>query len=159
MYLIPYAMIQRFLANRFSGDKAMAEPSSIMIPLPLFRRLLQQTLEKQPFDEIAYLDANPDVASAVRRGEIESGHKHYVQDGYFEGRAGGPDMFDEAWYFRTNADVSRSVRAGLYPSGKVHFHSAGVQEFRAPTAAAETDMRLWKGMLSSASAEVREAAE
>lgn len=156
MYLIPYAMIQRFLAKRSdSGNNSMVDENNITIPLPLFRRLIQQALENQNFNEISYLDANPDVASALRRGEIESAHHHYVQNGYFEGRVGGPDMFDEAWYFKTNADVSRSVRAGLYSSGKAHFHSAGVQEFRPPAAAAESDMQLWKAMLTSTSIEER----
>ena len=40
----------------------------------------------QDFDETAYLAANADVAAAVRRGEIDSGSKHYELYGRYEGR-------------------------------------------------------------------------
>ncbi|WP_042446934.1 hypothetical protein [Azospirillum sp. B510] len=39
--------------------------------------------------ERAYLDANPDVAAAVRNKQISSGYAHYVQQGRAEGRQGG----------------------------------------------------------------------
>ena len=39
-----------------------------------------------PFDEKFYLDANPDVAEAVRSGTFGSGYEHYVQFGASEGR-------------------------------------------------------------------------
>lgn len=39
------------------------------------------------FDEIAYLDANPDVAAAVVRGEFTSGEDHYARFGKFESRS------------------------------------------------------------------------
>ncbi|MBP2303227.1 hypothetical protein [Azospirillum picis] len=39
--------------------------------------------------EKGYLAANPDVAAAVRNGEITSGYTHYVQFGRAEGRGGG----------------------------------------------------------------------
>ncbi|ALG75616.1 hypothetical protein VY88_28995 [Azospirillum thiophilum] len=39
--------------------------------------------------ERAYLAANPDVAAAVRNGQVSSGYAHYVQHGRAEGRGGG----------------------------------------------------------------------
>lgn len=39
------------------------------------------------FDEAAYLAAWPDVAAAMRRGEIKSAFVHYVLIGHREGRA------------------------------------------------------------------------
>jgi hypothetical protein len=39
--------------------------------------------------ERAYLAANPDVAAAVRNGQLSSGYAHYVQQGRAEGRRGG----------------------------------------------------------------------
>lgn len=39
--------------------------------------------------ERAYLAANPDVAAAVRNGQLSSGYAHYVQQGRAEGRHGG----------------------------------------------------------------------
>jgi len=42
------------------------------------------------FNEAAYLRANPDVAAAVREGQLASGTAHYEQYGRFEGRLLGP---------------------------------------------------------------------
>lgn len=39
--------------------------------------------------ERAYLAANPDVAAAVRNGQLSSGYAHYVRQGRAEGRRGG----------------------------------------------------------------------
>ena len=39
--------------------------------------------------ERSYLAANPDVAAAVRAGQLSSGYAHYVQHGRAEGRPGG----------------------------------------------------------------------
>lgn len=41
------------------------------------------------WQEEAYLAANPDVAIAVRRGQLSSGYAHYVEFGRAEGRTGG----------------------------------------------------------------------
>lgn len=38
------------------------------------------------FDEAAYLDNNPDVASAVESGEFRNGYSHYIRYGRSEGR-------------------------------------------------------------------------
>jgi SAM-dependent methyltransferase len=50
----------------------------------LFGRLALATDEN--FDEAAYLAANPDVAAAVRTGEIKSGLEHFKNFGAREGR-------------------------------------------------------------------------
>jgi hypothetical protein len=38
------------------------------------------------FDEGSYLDANPDVADAVKAGVTKSGHQHFIEFGHKEGR-------------------------------------------------------------------------
>jgi hypothetical protein len=43
-----------------------------------------------PFNELAYLEANPDVEAALRRGELESGFQHWTQTGRQEGRPLAP---------------------------------------------------------------------
>jgi FMN phosphatase YigB (HAD superfamily) len=40
-----------------------------------------------PFDETEYLRLHPDVQDAIERGDVESGHKHYVLYGRAENRA------------------------------------------------------------------------
>jgi hypothetical protein len=44
------------------------------------------TLPTDPFDEAYYLEANPDVAAAVRAGVFTTGHQHYLMHGKAEGR-------------------------------------------------------------------------
>src|ERR1017187_6801040 len=41
---------------------------------------------KENFDERGYLAANPDVAAAVERGEVESGRRHFEVFGWNESR-------------------------------------------------------------------------
>lgn len=38
------------------------------------------------FDETSYLAANPDVADAVQKGQLQSGYQHFLLFGRFEGR-------------------------------------------------------------------------
>lgn len=47
------------------------------------------TAQPTGWRERAYLSANPDVAAAVRSGQLSSGYAHYVQQGRAEGRRGG----------------------------------------------------------------------
>ena len=42
------------------------------------------------FDEAGYLDANPDVAAAVRAGKSSSGAEHYARVGVYENRSTNP---------------------------------------------------------------------
>jgi|SRR5580658_823762 SAM-dependent methyltransferase len=48
--------------------------------------VMEQLATQENFDERAYLAANPDVAAAVERGNLESGRKHFQAFGYKEGR-------------------------------------------------------------------------
>src|SRR4051812_29168148 len=47
---------------------------------------LASTSFAKPFDENAYLEANPDVAQAVTNGEFRSGQHHYQLHGHRERR-------------------------------------------------------------------------
>jgi hypothetical protein len=51
---------------------------------------MQKDVEPIPFNELAYLTANPDVDAAVRSGSLESGFEHWLQHGRAEGRAIAP---------------------------------------------------------------------
>src|SRR5579864_1809271 len=48
--------------------------------------IMEPLATMENFDEHAYLAANPDVAEAVKRGEAESGRKHFEVYGHKEGR-------------------------------------------------------------------------
>src|SRR5271165_4944119 len=64
------------LLPRRPGDQKRATASAEALPEPI----------DQDFDEAAYLHAYPDVAAAVRRGEVKSGFEHYVAAGRAERR-------------------------------------------------------------------------
>jgi len=48
--------------------------------------VMDAPVTQENFDEGAYLAANPDVAAAVRRGEVKSGRAHFAAYGRREGR-------------------------------------------------------------------------
>jgi len=86
------------------------------------------------FDEIAYLQANPDVAEALNRGDFSSGLQHYEQFGFSENRDGVG--FDEQFYLDFNPDVADAVSRGDFLGGFQHYQLFGVAEGRAPVASA-----------------------
>lgn len=65
-----------------------------------------------PFDEKAYLLANPDVAQAVANGSVPSGTHHYEVAGKFEGRPLSPSQSRNA-IVRAELDVTgRGIELG-----------------------------------------------
>jgi GT2 family glycosyltransferase/glycosyltransferase involved in cell wall biosynthesis len=69
------AQVERFLA----ADWDSLQEFQVIAPPP----------NVPSFDEATYLDANPDIAWAMRRG-LRSAREHWDHHGMFEGRAGGP---------------------------------------------------------------------
>lgn len=47
---------------------------------------MDSLVTEETFEESAYLASNPDVAAAVKRGDLESGRKHFKVFGHKEGR-------------------------------------------------------------------------
>lgn len=93
------------------------------------------------YGEEAYLRCNPDVAIALRRGQITSAYDHFLQFGRYEnritnGRCNGngdsrpPRWFNEREYLRCNPDVRQAVRRGQMPSGWYHYQTFGRRENR-----------------------------
>lgn len=56
------------------------------VVLPMLQRLEVTVPPPHDFDENGYLHAHPDVAGAVRKGELKSGFMHYLLHGRNEGR-------------------------------------------------------------------------
>ncbi len=79
------------------------------------------------FDEDFYLTAYPDVASAIRRGNIKSACDHYQRFGRYEGRY---PVFNEASYLQKNPDVADAVRRDKIRSGYEHWRKFGRYENR-----------------------------
>jgi hypothetical protein len=90
------------------------------------------------FNEELYLQANPDVAQAVARGQFASGRMHYNRHGRHEGRPLRPDTlpaptvggFNEELYLLANPDVAQAVARGQFSSGRQHYNRHGRHEGR-----------------------------
>ncbi|RBM06012.1 hypothetical protein NJLHNGOC_11040 [Novacetimonas cocois] len=137
--MLPYSIISQFVED---------DRENVVISRKLFRLLLSGYLRSLPFDEQAYLAANPDVDAAIHRGELDSSEDHFVNVGFFEGRDTGGSEFDEKWYLKNNPDVAASVRRGDWVSGKDHWQMVGRAEFRAPSKAFVAIYDTWRAFLS-----------
>jgi glycosyltransferase involved in cell wall biosynthesis len=92
------------------------------------------------FDELTYLEYNPDVRAAVMQGAISCGYEHWIEHGQQEGRlsstraqpaqGNAPPDWNELRYLRNNPDVAAAVRTGIYSSGYDHWIQHGEQEAR-----------------------------
>lgn len=92
------------------------------------------TTQPTGWRERAYLAANPDVAAAVRNGQISSGYAHYVQQGRAEGRRGG---FVEQVRKPAEAQPAGSTPAEVPPAAQpAPVQAAPVQASPAQTAPA-----------------------
>lgn len=83
-------------------------------------------------DEAWYLKENPDIAEAVKSGAVSSARRHFIDDGYLEGRLPFPIQIDEKWYLEHNPDVAEGVRRGTLASAQRHFIDSGYREGRLP---------------------------
>lgn len=147
MYVPHYdALLNSIGTSRAELDGA----SEVSVPLGLFKFLMQLAVTSADFNEAGYLKANPDVAEAIRKGEIESARLHYIGFGYFEGRLGATPEVDEKWYLRSYPDVGSAVKAGQLQSGSQHFSMVGASEGRSPSVRYENDAAQWKKVLQPA---------
>lgn len=97
-----------------------------------FVKLLKLLIAGIEVDEAWYLRTYEDIAKAIREGTIASARRHFIDDGYFEGRLPFPIRVDERWYLQHNADIADSVRKGVVPNGQTHFDEDGYREGRLP---------------------------
>jgi hypothetical protein len=147
MYVPPYDAV----LNTVGLSRAeMENAADVTIPAPLFRFLMQLAVAHSDFNEAGYLQANPDVAEALRSGSIESARLHYVGFGYFEGRRGATPDVDENWYLQTYPDVGSAVKTGRIASASEHFSVVGASEGRSPNVRYTQDAEQWKRILKAA---------
>jgi hypothetical protein len=140
MYMLPLNVL---LENLGLTPEQFRDSQHVTVPTPLLKFLLQAALLQSDFDEKSYLEANSDVAEAVRRGRVKSARVHYLTTGYLECRNGGHPAVDEGWYLSTYQDVGKAVRAKKTDSATVHFAETGAREFRAPGASYVKDAVTW----------------
>jgi hypothetical protein len=106
----------------------------VVIPESLFKALLLAALESVEVNEHWYLEQNPDVRESVRDGRIASARKHFITQGYVEGRLPHAITVDEEYYADSNPDLREALHKGAIRSLAQHFLETGRFEGRAPSA-------------------------
>jgi hypothetical protein len=126
-YLPPFDLIRRSVEiSTVKGELRVS------VSYDDFVRILQLLISGIAVDEDWYRAEYPDIARAIQEGKIESAKRHFVDDGYFEGRRPFPMDVDERWYLQENPDVAESIRKGVVGSGQQHFTEDGYREGRLP---------------------------
>jgi hypothetical protein len=97
-----------------------------------FVKIIKLLLAGTEVDEQWYLRQYDDVRTAIESGEIISAKKHFVEDGYFEGRVPFPMSVDDDWYLSQYPDVAAGIRDGTIGSAGQHFADDGYREGRYP---------------------------
>ncbi len=100
------------------------------ILLPILREILEVAASKLPFDEDFYLSTYPDVRAAYNSGQIADLRRHFVEEGYFEGRFGAKPNVDEGFYTDTYPDVAGAIANKEVGSALEHYMNAGAAEGR-----------------------------
>ncbi|MGF9759448.1 hypothetical protein AAII07_30055 [Microvirga sp. 0TCS3.31] len=150
--------LNAFLQNMNISAEEFNSADQLTVPADLFRFMMQLLLTAGSFNEAGYLRDNPDVADAVRNGQVRSARLHYIGYGFFEGRAGATPDVDEAWYREAYPDIDAAIRAGHIKSAAEHFIMAGAAEGRSPNPRAQQDAYQWKAAFGRLSDTENEAA-
>ena len=133
-------------AMRINRDRLNSR-SKIAIDARLLRTLIQAIIVHLPFSAEFYQATYPDIALAAAAGHIPDLHRHFVETGFFEGRAGAPPQVDEPFYRALNADVAQAIARGDVGSGAEHYLVSGAAEGRVPNAATRSDVETWMSIL------------
>lgn len=129
MYIPPFKVIRARLAVVTVNGKSRINNSYDEL-LEIMKLLVAGVA----FDEQWYLRRYADVAEAVAAGVFNSGHHHFVEVGYFEGRSPHAFEVDEKWYVETYPDIAEGIRTGKIKSAEQHFNEHGYAEGRRPSA-------------------------
>ena len=98
-----------------------------------WNRQLQKNIESK-FDEESYIEANPDVAKAIQKGQFSSGWDHFIRYGYKEVRRGDRTihpkipLINESDYILCYRDIHNALKKGKILSPYKHFLLNGVKE-------------------------------
>lgn len=128
-YLPPFDSVKRLV--EISNVKGVPRVS---MSYEQFVQMVRMLLGAVELSEAWYASAYPDIGQAVQDGIVASGRRHFIDDGYFEGRQPFAMQVDEAWYLQQYPDVAEGIRAGHIESAQAHFDKDGYQEGRLPFA-------------------------
>jgi len=100
----------------------------------IFKKKKKTNIIINGFDEEKYLEANPDVREAIRKGQFKSAKDHLEKFGLNEIKEGKrkfhPDfeLYNEEKYLEANPDVKEAVDKGEFNSGFEHFCKYGYKD-------------------------------
>jgi hypothetical protein len=115
------------------GAGSSSETRLIEMPESRLRSLLKVVLNFVDVDEAWYLKTNPDVANAVKTGDLASARSHYIIAGFYEDRWPYQIVVDETWYQSEYPDVKTAIGRGSVESCQDHFNRYGFIEGRLPS--------------------------
>ncbi len=121
--------------------------SKIAIDTELLRSILQLAVQTLPFSAAFYAATYPDIAEAHRTGQIPDLRRHFLEQGYFEGRAGAEPRVDDAFYLALYPDVVTAIEAGQVADAADHYRRAGAAEGRVPRPAVQAEVEQWNRLL------------
>jgi hypothetical protein len=128
-YLPPFDLIRRFVEiSTVKGELR------VNLSYDNFIKILGMMISGIEVDEAWYLKQYEDIALAVNEGSISSAARHFMGDGYLEGRLPFPMPVNERWYLQQYPDVAESIRKGIVANGEQHFSEDGYREGRLPHA-------------------------
>jgi hypothetical protein len=122
--------------------------SKVAIPLPILRILLCFTISQLPFEEKSYLEMYPDLAAAHEAGQLPNLRKHFIEQGYFEGRFGVKPTVDEQFYRAKYADVDLAMKNGQLGSAYDHYVGSGAAEGRFANLTEMRSLQPWLEVLT-----------
>jgi len=140
---VPPASIFKKLIRR---QKAAGGKDIVSMSSQTFYKLMEMALADS-FDEKAYLDKFADIRIGIKKGNIASALRHYVTDGYFEGRVPMKYDVDEEWYIKTYPDVAEAIKSGMVKNGTHHFQVFGFNEGRVPNKDFQKIVGDWHDLL------------
>jgi hypothetical protein len=126
-YLPPFDVLKSYMTMETVNGELMVSCS-----YEHFVEMLRRMIAGISVDAGWYRSRYPDIAEAIDQGIVGSPQKHFVDDGYFEGRVPFEIKVDERYYLTANPGVSDFVRRGLLTGGQQHFDENGYQEGRLP---------------------------
>jgi hypothetical protein len=97
-----------------------------------FIKMIRLMIAGIEVDEAWYRQTYDDIGRAIQEGRIASAKRHFLDDGYFEGRLPFAVNVDEKYYEETYPDVADSIRTGIVQSSQTHFDEDGYREGRLP---------------------------
>jgi hypothetical protein len=126
-YLPPFELLKSYMTLETVNGELMASCT-----YEKFVEMLRLMIAGIQVDPDWYRARYPDIAGAIDQGIVASPQRHFVDDGYFEGRMPFEIRVDERYYLTANPGVADFVRRGLLADGQQHFDENGYQEGRLP---------------------------